>query len=215
MENQMWFLQGHIVEYNDQEHQYFVDKEKVPSVTQVLKFRFPNKYKDVDPEILNKAAARGTRLHQIIQDYEEIGVETEDLELYHYKFLKKQYKFEFKAAEISILIACDVGLKKPRYICGRLDQVIEIGGKLALNDFKFVSTMDAEYKEYLAYQLNMYKLGFEQTYDKKIEALYGTWLKVTPTQEHRKFIELPINEKMIMDLLKEYYNTKEEEKTNA
>lgn len=214
MENQKWKLQGHLVEYSDQDHQYMVDGVKVPSVTQVLKFRFPNKYKDVDPAILSQAATRGTILHQIIQDYEEVGVESTAPELYHYKFLKKSYGFKFKEAEVPILITFKDDLSEEKYICGRLDQVIEINGKTALNDFKFVSTMDAEYKEYLAYQLNMYRLGYEQTYNKKIEKLYGTWLKITATQEHRKFIELPINEAMIQELLKNYYNRKEEVKTN-
>ena len=67
-----------------------------------------------------------------------------------------------------------------------------------VNDFKRVS---APNKEKIAYQLNLYKLAYEQTYNKKIEGLYFTHLR----EEVRKFVPLPINEKAALELVDQYY----------
>lgn len=81
---------------------------------------------------------------------------------------------------------------------GRLDQVIEIDGKLGINDFKRVS---APNKEKICYQLNLYKLGYEQSYHRKIEFLSFTHLR----EDVRKFVKLPIKEEETKQLLKGFY----------
>ena len=82
---------------------------------------------------------------------------------------------------------------------GRLDLVLEMNKQLGLGDIKRTSVLD---KEYLAYQLNLYRIGYFQSYGKKAEFLVGLHLR----ERVRKFVELPISEDMTMELVNEYLN---------
>ena len=65
-----WEIAGGILEYIDETHTYIFDGVILPSITQILKIKFGNKYKDVSDEVLKKASERGTKVHQAIEDYE-------------------------------------------------------------------------------------------------------------------------------------------------
>ena len=88
---------------------------------------------------------------------------------------------------------------------GRLDQIIEINGERGVNDFKRTSVLD---KEYLAYQTNLYKIAYEQSYHIPLSFVSGTHLR----EEKRKFYKLPVNEEMAMKLVKEYLEEKNDTK---
>ena len=91
-----WNIAGGILEYIDETHTYIFDGVILPSITQILKIKFGNKYKDVSEEILKKASERGTKVHQAIEDYEVRNIETDNCkELYNYKFLINIYKLKF------------------------------------------------------------------------------------------------------------------------
>ena len=62
-------IQGHMLEYFDDEHMYLVDGVIVPSITQVLKHRFGGKYKGVSKPVLQKASEKGTMVHEAIENY--------------------------------------------------------------------------------------------------------------------------------------------------
>ena len=87
---------------------------------------------------------------------------------------------------------------------GTLDQIITIDGKL-INDFKRVS---APNKNKIAYQLNFYKMAYEQSYGKKIEFLSFTHLRETVRKFHDK---MPINEGMAISLLNEFLEQENEQ----
>ena len=55
-------------------------------------------------------------------------------------------------------------------------------------------------KEYLAYQLNLYRIGYQQCYETEIKALKGLHLR----ENVRKYVDLPINEEMALELVKKY-----------
>ena len=80
---------------------------------------------------------------------------------------------------------------------GRLDLVIKMDNKLGGADIKRTSSLD---KEYLAYQLNLYRIAYRQSYGKTWEFLRGVHLR----DNVRRFVEIPINEEMAMELVKEY-----------
>ena len=96
-----------------------------------------------------------------------------------FKFLRKRYGFTPIESEIPIIL--DFGGKT---YAGRIDLLLEMDG-IALADIKTTSTLD---KEYLGYQLNLYKLGVEQSYDYKIDSLYGIHLR----DGKRKMVKIPI-----------------------
>lgn len=186
-------IKGHTLEYLDETHQYLVDGICVPSITQILKMKFGNKYDGVSKEVLNKASIKGTEVHKSIEEYEVYGIEDKSIEeLRNYKFLKKQYKFECLKNEVPVILFID---GEP--VCaGRLDLVLKENDQVGLGDIKRTSVLD---KEYLAYQLNLYKIAYEQCYEEKIEFLRALHLR----EKTRKYIIIPITEEPLK-LVKEY-----------
>lgn len=188
-----WEIAGRTLEFIEETHTYIYDGVILPSITQILKTKFGKKYNGISKEILNKASQRGTEVHKAIEDYETKGSETEHKELRNYKFLKKQFKFECLQNEIPVVLFKD---EKP-IAAGRIDLVLKEGNNVGIGDIKRTSTFD---KEYVAYQTNLYRLGYQQSYGTKISFLRGVHLR----NDVRKYIELPINENMAMELINKY-----------
>lgn len=188
-----WEIAGRTLEFIEETHTYIYDGVILPSITQILKTKFGKKYNGISKEILNKASQRGTEVHKAIEDYETKGSETEHKELRNYKFLKKQFKFECLQNEIPVVLFKD---DKP-IAAGRIDLVLKEGNNVGIGDIKRTSTFD---KEYVAYQTNLYRLGYQQSYGTKISFLRGVHLR----NDVRKYIELPVNENMAMELINKY-----------
>lgn len=186
-------IKGHILEYIDEIHCYLCDGIILPSVTKVLKVKFGDKYKGIDETVLKRASEKGTEVHNAIENYCKNGIESDLKELKNFKFLEKQYKFNVLDNEVPILIFKD---DEPVAV-GRLDLVLKDGEEVGLGDIKRTSVLD---KEYLAYQLNLYRIGYMQSYGKDIKFLKGLHLR----EDIRKYVNIPINEKMALELLDEY-----------
>ena len=178
-----WNVKGGELEYIDETHTYVYEGIVLPSITQMLKLKFVHKYDGVNPATLNRAAGKGTALHKAIEDYEQQGIESDLKELRNYKFLKKAYKFECLDNEVPVVLF-DGG--EP-IAGGRLDLVLGENGATGLGDIKRTATLD---KEYLAYQLNLYRLAYQQCYNTDITFLRGIHLR----NDTRKYICLPVNE---------------------
>lgn len=186
-------IAGHTLEYFDDVHCYLVDGVIVPSITQILKHKFGGKYAGVSRTVLKRAAEKGTAVHEAIQAYCEEGTESNLPEVRNFKFLKRAYKFEVLGNEVPVILSID---GKP-VSAGRLDLVLEQDGKTGLADIKRTSVLD---KEYLAYQLNLYRVAYMQNYGTEIAFLKGVHLR----ENVRKFVDVPINEQMALDLVKDY-----------
>lgn len=188
-----WNIKGHTIEYIDECHLYLVDGVILPSITQILKIKFGHKYDDVPKEVLSRAADKGTAVHKAIEDYCKLGLDSDLLELRNFKFLQKQYKFEVLDNEVPVVLFKD----DIPVACGRLDLVLKIGNDVGLGDIKRTSVLD---KEYLAYQLNLYRIAYQQCYEVDIKFLKGVHLR----KDIRKFVDIPINEKLARKLVEEY-----------
>lgn len=186
-------IKGHTIEYIDDIHCYLCDGIILPSVTTILKIKFGNKYKGIDETVLKRASEKGTEVHNAIENYCKKGIESDLKELKNFKFLKKQYKFNVLDNEVPILIFKD---DEPVAV-GRLDLVLKDGEEVGLGDIKRTSVLD---KEYLAYQLNLYRIGYMQSYGMDIKFLKGLHLR----EDIRKYVNIPINEKMALELLDKY-----------
>lgn len=181
-----WEIRGRTLEYFDDTHTYLVDGIIVQSVTQLLNRKFGKKYDSVNPETLKKAADRGTMIHKAIEDYCN-GIESDLEEVKDFAFLQQHYGFIVKENEMPIIL--DFAGKT---YAGRLDMIIMFPREnpddydvWSIADIKTTSTLD---KEYLGHQLNLYRMGVEQSYGMYIHTLHGIHLR----NGVRKLVEIPI-----------------------
>lgn len=188
-----WEIAGHVLEYFNDTHEYLVDGVLVPSITQILKIKFGNKYDGVSQKVLNRAAEKGTEVHEAIERYCKTGESSDLKEVRNFKFLQKQYKFEVLDNEVPIILF----LNDEPVAAGRLDLVLKLDNKIGGGDIKRTATLD---KEYLAYQLNLYRIGYRQCYGVEWEFLKGIHLR----DDTRKFLNIPINEKMALELVENF-----------
>lgn len=192
-------INGGVLEYIDETHTYLYDGVVLPSITQLLKVKFGNKYNGIPKETLERASVQGTAVHKAIEDYEQDGIESALPELRNYKFLKRAYNFECIDNETPVVLFKD----GEAVACGRLDLVLQEGEQIGLGDIKRTSALD---KNYLAYQLNLYRIAYQQCYGTEISFLRGLHLR----EDVRKYINLPINESLVNEILEQY----EKEKNN-
>lgn len=188
-----WEINGHSLEFDEEEHIYICDGIIVPSVSTILK-EFYNDYANVSRSVLEQASKKGTALHEAIELYETTGQESDLQEFKNYLFLKTHFKFKVISSELPIIYEEN---GKVLY-AGQLDQIIELNGKRGINDLKRVSSPN---KDKIALQVNLYKLGYEQSYHEKIDFLTFTHLR----EDKRRFNQLPINEALTREILNKYY----------
>lgn len=192
-------INGHTLEYFDDEHLYLVDGVVVPSITQLLKMKFGNKYEHIQRDALKRAAEAGIQVHDAIQRWCEAGEASDLPEVRNFKFLKRKYGFEVIENETPVILFI---LGQP-IAAGRLDMVISMDGKIGGADIKRTSSLD---KEYLFYQLNLYRIAYWQCYGVEWEFLRGIHLK----DNIRKFVPIPINEHMAWALVHQYLEVNNE-----
>lgn len=186
------------LEFLESEHIYLKNGILVPSVTQILQLIFPNKYKNVDKIILNKKASFGTEGHSIIEklDVSDINIaknqildiKNKDLEVCIREYLRLVKKYKIEPLEHEKMVSY-------RYLfCGTLDLIANIEGIRTLCDIKFTAELD---KEYLSWQLGMYALALNETFEK----YYCIWL---PKKELGQLVEIkPKTKEEILKKLEE------------
>ena len=202
-----WEIKGHTLEYIDDIHTYIVDGLIVPSITQIMKIKFGNKYQYIDKETLERASIKGTAVHESIENYCKTGEVENIQEVKDFIFLEKQYKFEIIDNEVPIILFKIVdGIEVP-ISAGRLDLVLKINDKIGGADIKRTAVLD---KEYLAYQLNLYRIGYFQCYGVEWEFLKGIHLR----EGKRKFVDIKINEDMAWELANDYLERLENDTNN-
>ena len=196
-----WEIAGGLLEYIDETHTYLFNGVILPSITQILKIKFGNKYNGVSKEILQRASERGTAVHQAIEDYEKRSIDDSKCkELRNYKFLKDRFHFECLDNEVPIVLFID-----GNPVCaGRIDLIIKEEDNVGIADIKRTSVFD---KEYVAYQTNLYRIGYQQCYGTEVSFLRGIHLR----DDIRKYIKIPINEEISLELVNQYINERKED----
>lgn len=181
------------IEYVEEGHVYlYKGLYIVPSVTQILQKIFPDKYKNVPRETLMRKASYGSQMHNYIEQYEK-GIITiklnyiQEASFGQYLRLKDKYN-------INVLEQEKIVNYKDIY-AGRYDIYGEVNGVISLCDIKTTASLD---KEYLKYQLNLYRFASKDK--NKIKKLYAIWLA---KKDIGRLVEIEImSDKEIKDLLK-------------
>ena len=197
----VWEIKDHYIEYLDEEHVYVVDGIFLPSITQIVKLNNPTKYARVSADVLKKAAELGTAVHEAVEAYAMKGTPSDLPEVRGFKFLQKHFKFTVEAVELPVLLFRD---DKP-IAAGRFDLLIRNEkGELGIADIKRTSNFD---KDYLAYQLTLYRRAFMQSYDQEITFLAGLHLR----EDVRKYAPIPICDDLVDELLDKYFAGEEDD----
>ena len=184
------------LDYFENGHEYYVNGIEVPSVTTMLKVRFGGKYDGIPEATLRRAAEKGTDLHKRIENLIN-GGEAETREEKSFLTLMRLYHLEPIKSEVPVILYQD---GEP-FAAGRLDMILRDGDRIGIGDLKRTSTLD---KEYLTYQLNLYKRAYEQTFGERIDFLVGIHIR----EEKRKLVQITINDNYADEIITEWKETK-------
>lgn len=191
-------IKDHTLEYIDTGHIYLVDGIIRPSITEILSVKYGQKYQHVNKATLQRARDAGTAVHKQIEDYCKEGIVSEGKEMHNFLFLKSKYGFEIIESETPVILFEN---GEP-FACGRLDLVLYMEDKIIGADIKTTSVLD---KGYLAYQLNLYRIAYQQSYGVWWDRLAGVHLK----GDKRKLVRIPIMEGLAWEITEEYKRSRE------
>lgn len=151
-------------------------------VTSILsKVLFPDKYNDVDADVLARAATRGTRIHELCQATDTIPTEPQEGD--------DQYVAEVSNYEL-LKVSNDITMIANEYLVSRDDwgiasQIDCVDAEGNLYDIKTTYKLDTEY---VSWQLSFYAEMFEhQNPTLKAGKLYAIWLRGAEI----KLVEVP------------------------
>lgn len=125
--------------FDESNHSYKLNGYLLPSVTQIMKPLSSVEYKDVDNDVLMKAAERGTAVHEAIEykikyDFDDCPAQYEE---YYNAFLKfaQDYSPKWINSEMRIY-------HRQLMYAGTVDLICEIDGEKVIVDFKTSSKIN-------------------------------------------------------------------------
>lgn len=141
------------VVFNEEQHTYTLGDKQLSGITTIIKqLVFPDMYKGISQAVLNKAAERGTRIHNLIQMWVMGILSNEDIaEL-------QCFLDAFTAASL-ISHASEYLVSDNESVASSIDLVcLDADGNFVLCDIKTTSVL---HTEYLQWQLSIYAYLFE------------------------------------------------------
>lgn len=181
------------VQFDAATHTYHLDGVVLQGITSTLiKRAFPDKYKDVDPEVLAEAARKGHELHEAIQNYDRFGITSDDERVNNY--------VELKHGRGLITVENEYLVSDNEHYASSIDIVMRnVLDEVTLVDIKTTYTLD---RASTALQLSIYKRWFEQQNDGlKVAHICALWL---PNRNHSicELVELsPVSAEVIDALI--------------
>lgn len=190
-------IRGHMVVFHEDSHEYYVDGVKVPSVTELVRkyseLHGLDDYTTVPSGSPRKAAPKGTTIQQEIERYEKDGAEGSSEEFRNYLELKGKCGIKAESSGLPVLIFDGSG--KP--VCaGRLDLCGTVMGGSAIIGIRRTAKI---YKAKVSLQLNLYRLGYKESYGEPCESLYVLRLRRSASE----FARIPVDENYAYALLRE------------
>lgn len=178
------------VVFNQEAHTYMLNGVQLQGITGMLERQlFPSKYKSVPEFILNRAAEKGSFVHEVCEMIDELGVIHESKEAQNYIAMKTEYELIHEASEYLV--------SDNEHFASCIDKVFrESEDTFSLADIKTTYKLDTEY---VRWQLSVYAYLFEkQNEGAKVNKLYAIWLR----DEKSELIEITrIPSDVIVNLL--------------
>ena len=156
------------VAFNQEAHTYHLGDKVLKGVTGMLSaMLFKDKYNGVSEDVLKKAAAYGSGVHEAVELYHTLGIEDGSDELAKYKELVGGVTFE----------ASEYLVSDNETIASSIDLVFtDKDGHIMLADIK--TTYGGLDRNYLSWQLSVYAYLFErQNPGLHVDSLIGIWLR--------------------------------------
>lgn len=158
------------VVFTPEDHRYFLKGRELSGITGLIKTQlFKDKYKDIPQFVLDRAAERGTMIHESIELLDG-GFAPAELtpELENYKRIKAENGLSTVENEYIVTDG--------EHFASGIDLVLsDKEDNIVLADIKTTSVLD---KEYVMWQLSIYAYFFElQNPGLKVGKLYALWLR--------------------------------------
>lgn len=145
-----------ILTFNEDAHEYQVNGEIIPSVSEIIRFIAREVYGEVVQSVLDNAADRGTRVHKATQMLDVVhDVECdEDIVPYIQAYVQflRDHKPHWSAIEKSMY-------SPEKKFAGTIDRIGELDGKTTIADIKTSSSLQ---KVLYGAQLNLYRMMAEE-----------------------------------------------------
>ena len=141
------------VVFNEEQHTYTLGDKQLSGITTIIKrLVFPDMYKGISQAVLNKAAERGTRIHNLIQMWVMGILSNEDI-------AELQCFLDAFTAATLITHASEYLVSDNESVASSIDLVcLDAEGNFVLCDIKTTSVL---HTEYLQWQLSIYAYLFE------------------------------------------------------
>jgi hypothetical protein len=143
--------------------------EMYRGITSTLIHRlFPDKYSGIPQNILERAARKGSVVHEDIELHETVGTDPATEEGRNYVRLKEENQLRFLESEYTV--------SDLKHYATNIDAIYKVDEtQVDLADFKTTSKLD---KESLSWQLSICACFFEQNNPHiSVRKLYGIWLR--------------------------------------
>lgn len=157
------------VKFNQEKHEYWLGDKQLQGITGVLERRlFPDKYKFVSKELMERAAERGTFIHEQIELADSLGVKPDVTEVQNYLKLKEEYGLKILENEYTV--------SDLENYATNIDGVYDVEENVVdIADYKTTSKFD---KESVSWQLSICAYFLEKDNPKvKVRKLFGIWLR--------------------------------------
>lgn len=156
------------VTFDSGKHTYTLNGVRLSGVTAIVKWMFPETYKDIPQSVLEKAAAHGTQVHTKCELYDSLGIGDDMPEVQDYIRLKEEQGLTTLVSEYLV----DDG----EHISSSIDKVFDVdaSGCYPLGDLKTTSKV---HRDNVTLQLSIYAYLFEKNNEgKKAGRLMCIWL---------------------------------------
>lgn len=168
------FKQSPVI-FDEAAHTYTLEGVRLSGVTAIVKWMFPDTYKDIPQSVLDKAAEHGSLIHKKCEQYDNCGFGDDLQEVREYVRLKAENGLTTLENEYLV----DDG----KDIASSIDVVFDKdeSGMYSLADIKTTSKI---HKDNVTLQLSIYAYLFEKcNKGKKVGRLFVIWL---PKEQYGK-----------------------------
>ena len=167
--------------YNRDEHTYTLNGVLLSGVTAMIKYQLqPNSYKGIPKAVLEKAAAKGSKIHDMCEDADNFGDVADDYHVQDYVRMRDRLGLKHLVSEYLV--------SDGQYFASPIDKVYEVDeNTVDLGDIKTISNMSLEDIEKVTWQTSIYAMWFEkQNPHLKVRNLYVIWLPDLKYQNSKK-----------------------------